>query len=70
MKKLLTLSAAALASSLMVAAPTAQAGYTTTKYPTLLVHGILGFKNFWGYTLYMKNLSKPTYLGCFLIFLR
>ncbi|MFO1373734.1 MAG: hypothetical protein U1E99_03980 [Agitococcus sp.] len=23
-----------------------------------------------GYTLYMKNLSKPTYLGCFLIFLR
>jgi len=48
MKKLFTLSAVALASSLMVATPAAQAGYTTTKYPTLLVHGILGFKNFWG----------------------
>lgn len=48
MKKLLTLSAVALASSLMIAAPTAQAGYTTTKYPILLVHGILGFKNFMG----------------------
>lgn len=48
MKNLFTLSAVALASSLMVAAPTAQAGYTTTKHPILLVHGILGFKNFMG----------------------
>ncbi|PTQ91102.1 lipase family alpha/beta hydrolase [Agitococcus lubricus] len=48
MKKLLGLSAMALASSLVFTAPAAHAGYTTTKYPTLLVHGILGFKNFWG----------------------
>lgn len=48
MKKLLTLTSIALASSLLVAAPSAQAGYTTTKYPILLVHGILGFKNFMG----------------------
>ena len=48
MKKLLSLSAIALASSLMVAAPVANAGYTTTKHPILLVHGILGFKNFAG----------------------
>lgn len=48
MKKLLSLSAIALASSLMIAAPVANAGYTTTKYPILLVHGILGFKNFMG----------------------
>jgi triacylglycerol lipase len=48
MKKLLTLSTIALASALTVAAPTAQAGYTTTKHPILLVHGILGFSNFWG----------------------
>ena len=48
MKKLLSLSAIALASSLMVAAPVANAGYTTTKHPILLVHGILGFKNFMG----------------------
>ena len=48
MKKLLSLTAIALASSLLVAAPSAQAGYTTTKYPILLVHGLLGFKNFMG----------------------
>ena len=48
MKKLLSLSAITLASSLMMAAPVAHAGYTTTKYPVLLVHGILGFKNFMG----------------------
>ena len=48
MKTLLTLSTIALASALTVAAPTAQAGYTTTKHPILLVHGILGFSNFWG----------------------
>jgi len=48
MKKLLTLTSIALASSLLVAAPSAQAGYTTTKNPILLVHGILGFSNFWG----------------------
>lgn len=48
MKKLLSLTSIALASSLLVAAPIAQAGYTTTKNPILLVHGILGFKNFWG----------------------
>jgi triacylglycerol lipase len=48
MKKLFSLSAIALASSLMIAAPVANAGYTTTKYPILLVHGILGFKNFMG----------------------
>ena len=48
MKKFLSLTAIALASSLLVAAPSAQAGYTTTKYPILLVHGLLGFKNFMG----------------------
>ena len=48
MKKLLSLTSIALAGSLLVAAPIAQAGYTTTKNPILLVHGILGFKNFWG----------------------
>lgn len=48
MKKILSLTSMALATSLMMTAPTVQAGYTTTKYPTLLVHGILGFKNFWG----------------------
>jgi len=48
MKKLLSLTSIALASSLLVAAPSAQAGYTTTKNPILLVHGILGFKNFMG----------------------
>jgi triacylglycerol lipase len=48
MKKLLTLTSIALAGALTVAAPSAQAGYTTTKNPILLVHGILGFSNFWG----------------------
>lgn len=50
MKKLnlLSVSALALAGTLLAASPAANAGYTTTKNPILLVHGILGFKNFMG----------------------
>lgn len=63
MKKLLTASAIALASSLMVAAPAANAGYTTTKYPILLVHGIFGFNNFAGADYFYQIPSTLTAEG-------
>jgi len=63
MKKLLTLSTIALASALTVAAPSAQAGYTTTKHPILLVHGILGFSNFWGADYFYQIPSTLTSEG-------
>ena len=47
MKTLFRLSAIALATSFAFAAP-ASAGYTTTKNPIMLVHGIFGFNNFLG----------------------
>ena len=48
MKNSLKLACAAALAATAAFAPAANAGYTTTKYPIVLVHGIFGFKNFLG----------------------
>lgn len=61
MKRTLLLSASALACSLALAQPAIAAGYTQTKYPIVLVHGIFGFNNFLGADYFYKipgELSK------------
>lgn len=61
MKRTLLLSASALACTLALAQPAMAAGYTQTKYPIVLVHGIFGFNNFLGADYFYKipgELSK------------
>ena len=46
-KTIFRLGACLLAGTALFAQP-ASAGYTTTKYPIVLVHGVFGFNNFLG----------------------
>lgn len=63
MNRMLTL-AGALTLALSATLPaTAQAGYTTTKYPMVLVHGIFGFNNFLGADYFYQIPSTLTAEG-------
>ncbi len=48
MKHLFSVATMVLAGSLLVAQPVMASGYTDTKYPIVLVHGLFGFNNFMG----------------------
>ena len=61
MKRTLLLGAGAVACSLALSQPALAAGYTQTKYPIVLEHGIFGFNNFLGADYFYKipgELSK------------
>ena len=61
-KNLLRLGACLLAGSALIAQP-ASAGYTTTKYPIVLVHGVFGFNNFLGADYFYQIPSTLTAEG-------
>ncbi|HEX5277218.1 MAG TPA: alpha/beta fold hydrolase, partial [Fluviicoccus sp.] len=63
MKNSLKLACAVALAATAAFAPAANAGYTTTKYPIVLVHGIFGFKNFLGADYFYQVPSTITAEG-------